>query len=470
MNMEIDTKIGLLNYDPEQVLAYRGDNISNFKPNEGILKSGKYIVITKEKISLDSKEGNIGVFTSIANVAYPGALLLGNSKLVENHPEPITVARKPLKFVIDLPGMEQEGIFTTKDPSYGEVAAAVQQKFDDWTKNYASSHSIAARSNYSESMVYSESEMVAKFGFGIKKTIKSLNIDFQSINKGQKSVFISAFHQIFYTVSIDNLPEHPSDLLSDDVSWEDLQRFGVDNDNPPVMVSNVCYGRTIYIKMESSSTESDVEGAFKAITSGTDISGNARYKEILKNTSYSAVILGGGTTEMDELIKISDYTKIKDVITKYSECNSNNPGYPISYTTIFLKNNNTATINSTTEYIKTTTTEYNNAVVKLNHTGGYIAQFKVTWDEITYDKQGHKKVTHKGWDDNLKNLTAPFSTEITLQGNSENLCVFAKECTGIAWEWWRTVFDKKNVPLVPNRKFNIYGTTLNQKYSIDPDI
>lgn len=466
--MELDVKIGDLNYDPEQVLAYRGDKISNFKPNEGRLEGGKYIVITREKVSLENKESDMGVIASIVNVAYPGALLLANSKLVENQPAPITVARKPLKFVVDLPGMEQEGIFTVDDPSYGEVTAAVQQKFDDWTKNYASSHSIVARSNYSESMVYSESELATKFGFGIKQANKSLNIDFQSINKGQKSVFIAAFRQIFYTVAMANLPEHPSDLMSDEVSWEDLKRFGVDNDNPPVIVSNVCYGRSIYVKMESSSTEADVEGAFKAAISSVDISGNARYKEILNNTTYSAVVLGGGIKAQDEVINISDYTKIREVITNYSNCDDSNPGYPISYTTNFLKNNRIATINSTTEYIKTTSTEYNNAVVELNHTGGYVAQFKVTWDEITYDDHGHKKVAHKEWDKNLRDLTAPFSTEITLQGNSENLCVFSKECTGLAWEWWRTVFDKKNVPLIPNRKFKIYGTTLNQKYSIDP--
>ncbi len=469
MSKELDQAIANLKYNEEEVLAFKGESIQNFKKAEGKANDNKYIVIEREKVSMSDKNVDIGIIDSIADLTYPGALVKVNSKLVENMPQPITLARKPMRFVIDLPGLEDERIFTVDAPDYGSVTSGIAKKFALWNEKCSKKFSIVARSYYTESMVYSESQLLAKFGFGIKQAEKSLNIDFSAICNSKSSVFISSFRQIFYTVSLASQPQYPSDSFNDNVTWSDLERFGVNNDNPPAMIYKVAYGRTIYIKMESNSTSNEVEAAFKAAINDVDVSSNLKYKNILENSSFTAVILGGGMEAHNEVLNIKDYSKIKEVIAKYSSCSASNPGYPVSYSTAFLKDNKLAAINSSTEYIKTTTTEYQNAEIELIHNGGYVAQFKVTWNEITFDSEGNKKIEAKGWDGNLQDRTASFSTTITIQGNSENLCVFAKECTGLAWEWWRTVFDKKNIALVSKRTFNIYGTTLNQQYKITPE-
>lgn len=470
MSNEMNAKFAALQYDPKKVLVYHGEPVESFKKGERIEENGKYIVIEREKVSISEPNLDIGVIDSIVDFTYPGALLLANTNLVENKPDPITVARNKTQFSIDLPGLEKQGIFVVDNPDYASVSAAVQEKFNFWNKNYADTHSIVARSQYTETMVYNESQMMAKFGFGMKKASQSLNIDFSAIAKTKTSVFIASFRQIFYTVSMSPMPSQPSEVFADTVTWDDLVRYGVDNENPPVFVYKVAYGRTIYVKLESSSTSKDVEGAFHAVMKGVDISGNAAYKNIIDNTSFTAVVIGGGVEAQDRVLKLKDMSEVRNVIAEYSACNAKNPGYPISYATCFLKDNKLAAIQNTAEYVKSTSTEYSNAVVKLEHTGGYVAQFKVTWNEVTYDEKGEKKIEAKGWGRNSSDLTAPFSTEISIPGNSENLCVFAKECTGLAWEWWRTVFDKSNVPLLPSRTFHIYGTTLNQKYSIDPSL
>ncbi|TVW49029.1 alveolysin, partial [Streptococcus pneumoniae] len=41
-----------------------------------------------------------------------------------------------------------------------------------------------------------------------------------------------------------------------------------------------------------------------------------------------------------------------------------------------------------------------------------------------------------------------------------NLSVKIRECTGLAWEWWRTVYEKTDLPLVRKRTISIWGTTL----------
>ncbi|MBU5889783.1 thiol-activated cytolysin family protein, partial [Vibrio cholerae O1] len=79
----------------------------------------------------------------------------------------------------------------------------------------------------------------------------------------KKKVMILAYKQIFYTVSAD-LPKNPSDLFDDSVTFNDLKQKGVSNEAPPLMVSNVAYGRTIYVKLETTSSSKDVQAAFKA--------------------------------------------------------------------------------------------------------------------------------------------------------------------------------------------------------------
>lgn len=465
---DIDQKMAALNYNPHEVLAYKGEKIESFKKAEGRAENGKYIVIKREKVSISDENVDIGIIDSMVDLTFPGALVLANSNLVENKPDALSTPRKPMQFRIDLPGMEKDALFVVEDPGYGGVSTGIDERLNIWNEKYAGKNSIVARSFYNESMVESESQMLVKFGFGIKKLSKELSIDFKAIYESKISTFIASYRQIFYTVSTAKLPENPSDVFGDEVSWDYLTGRGVNDQNPPALVYKVAYGRTIYVKLESRYTNSEVEAAFKAVMKDANATADARYKNILADTTFTAVVMGGGAEAHNEVVVEKDIVKIKEVIAKYSTCSAKNPGYPVSYSTAFLKDNKVAAINSSTEYIHTTSTEYQNAEVVLKHTGGYVAQFRVEWDEVTYDDKGDRKVVRKGWDGNSKDRTAPFSTTIALQGNSENLCVFAKECTGLAWEWWRTVFDAKNVPLVKTRLFEIYGTTLNQKYKIDP--
>ncbi|PDX96966.1 alveolysin, partial [Bacillus pseudomycoides] len=92
----------------------------------------------------------------------------------------------------------------------------------------------------------------------------ALNIDFKAIADGEKKVMVAAYKQIFYTVSAE-LPNNPSDLFDNSVTFGELTRKGVSNAAPPVMVSNVAYGRTVYVKLETSSKSKDVQAAFKAL-------------------------------------------------------------------------------------------------------------------------------------------------------------------------------------------------------------
>lgn len=454
----LDDRIYGLKYDPNKILSFNGEKVENFVPNEGFSTPDKYIVIKREKKSISDSTADIAVIDSMNDKTYPGAIQLANRNLIENKPNIVSCERKPITISIDLPGMGEEGKTTITSPTYSSVKAGIDSLLNKWNSHYSSIYSIPTRFSYSDSMVYSKSQLSAKLGCNFKALNKALDIDFDSIYKGQKKVMLLAYKQIFYTVNVD-APNHPSDFFGDKVTFNDLAKKGVNSKNPPVYVSSVSYGRTIYVKLETTSKSANVKAAFKALIENQNISNNSEYKNILNQSSFTATVLGGGAKEHNKVIT-KNFDEIRNIITNNSEYSPRNPGYPIAYTTSFLKDNSVATVNNKTDYIETTSTEYTNGKITLDHRGAYVAKFNITWDEVSYDKNGKEIVEHKSWEGNDFGRTAHFNTELYLKGNARNICIKAKECTGLAWEWWRTIIDDKNVPLVKNRKVYIWGTTL----------
>ncbi|WP_319023185.1 thiol-activated cytolysin family protein [Tepidibacter hydrothermalis] len=461
---DIDCGIGDLNYNRNEILATNGDKVESFVPKQGTSSAGKFIVVEREKKSLTTSPVDISIIDSINDRTYPGALQLANDAFVENRPDILICKRKPLNISIDLPGMKNENTVTVENPTYGKVSGAIDSLVSDWNSKYSSTHTLPTRTQYSESMVYSQSQIAAALNVNAKLLNGSLGIDFNAIKNGEKKVMIAAYKQIFYTVNAE-LPNNPSDVFDESVTFEELSRKGVNNQNPPLMVSNVAYGRTIYVKLETSSSSDDVQAAFKSVLKDVDVSASAKYKNILDESSFTAVVLGGDSKEHNKVIT-KDFDEIRNVIKENSEFSSKNPGYPISYTSVFLKDNSIAAVKNRTEYIETKSTEYSKGQIDIDHTGAYVAQFEISWDEFSYDENGKEVLTHKTWDGNWADKTAHFSTTIPLPANTKNIKIYARECTGLAWEWWRDVINESNVPLTNKINVSIGGTTLYPSGSI----
>lgn len=455
---DIDTGIAKLNYNKNEVLAVNGDNIESFVPKEGLNSNGKFIVVERNKKSLTTSPVDISIIDSMTDRTYPGALQLANDSFADNQPNVLMCKRKPLNISIDLPGMKKENTITVQNPTYGNVSGAVDELISTWNDKYSSTHTLPARTQYSESMVHSKSQIASALNVNAKVLDNSLGIDFNAISNGEKKVMIAAYKQIFYTVSAE-LPNNPSDLFDDSVTFEELTRKGVSNSAPPVMVSNVAYGRTIYVKLETTSKSKDVQAAFEALIKNNNVKSSAQYKDILDESSFTAVVLGGDSKEHNKIIT-KDFDEIRNVIKDNAEFSLKNPGYPISYTSVFLKDNSIAAVHNKTDYIETTSTEYSKGKILLDHYGAYVAQFEVSWDEFSYDENGKEILTHKTWSGNYQDKTAHYSTVIPLPPNSKNIRIMARECTGLAWEWWRTIIDEYNVPLSKEIKVSIGGTTL----------
>lgn len=455
---EVNDGIFALNYNPIEILAKNGEKIENFVPKEGKKTPDKFIVIERKKRDINTTSVDISIIDSVTDRTYPGALQLANKNFTENKPDTLITKRKPQNIHIDLPGMGASATVEVKNPNYANVAAAVDDLVNKWHDNYSGGNTLPARTQYSESMVYSKSQIEAALNVNSKVFDGTIGIDFNSISKGEKKVMIAAYKQIFYTVSA-TLPTNPSDVFDNSVTFNELTKKGVSNAAPPLMVSNVAYGRTIFVKLETSSKSNDVEAAFSAALKGTDVKSKGKYSDILDNSSFTAVVLGGDAAEHNKVVT-KDFDVIRSVIKDNAAFSRKNPAYPISYTSVFLKDNKIAGVNNRSEYVETTSTEYTSGKIHLTHRGGYVAQYQILWDEVDYDDKGKEVITKKAWNNNWYSKTSPFNTVIPLAPNSRNIRIMARECTGLAWEWWRKVIDDQAVKLSKEINVDISGTTL----------
>ncbi|MGW2206980.1 thiol-activated cytolysin family protein [Streptomyces sp. NPDC001774] len=453
-----------LKYDSGRLLAYEGETVDNIPPTVAEEKNGQFIVVTKEKRTLSSPSVDIAVAAS-DDRTFPGAVLQANAGLMENNPTVVSAKRAPAVLSVDLPGMANgDNSIAVNQPTNSSVRSSVNTLLERWNGEYAPAYpKIPAKIQYGESMAYSLSQLKVKFGLGFEKVAKPLNIDFSAVSSGEKQIQIVNFKQIYYTVTMD-APENPGDVFDPEVTPADLKLRGVTDSTPPVYVSNVSYGRSMYIKLETDSKSDKVTAAFSAAIKGIDVHADTELTRILENTSFTAVILGGDAGQAATVVS-GKPGQIDHIIQDGALYGRLSPGVPISYSTSFLKDNVPAVSNNSSEYIETKATAYNNGVVNLDHSGAYVARFQVHWDEVGYDSEGQAVLTPKAWSGNDQDRTAHFSTTIPLKGNVRNLRIRAIEATGLVWEPWRTVYDKENLALTANRTIKIGGTTLHPTVS-----
>lgn len=459
--------ISSLDYNNNDILTHQGETVENVPPTESNLKKGNFVVLTREKKQLNNSTADIAIINSNSNRIYPGALLKADSGLLNNNPSILSVKRNPLTLSVDLPGITNNDSYLTVDaPTNSSVRSATNQLLDKWNKNYSTSYpNIPAKIQYSTSTAYSMDQLKAKFGLAFDKIAVPLNIDFSSVTSGEKQVQIINFKQIYYTISMDD-PETAGDVFDKSVTVKQLKNRGINNETPPVYVSNVAYGRSMYIKLETSNNSTEVQNAFNALIKGADLSQNTEYTNILKDTSFTAFMLGGSADTVSKIVS-GNISDLKSIIQEGCLYNQANPGVPISYTTSFLKDGSLATVQNQTDYIETKSTTYNQGAISLDHSGAYVNRYFIYWDELSHDETGNQILTPREWDKNGWNLTAHFNTTIPLKGNATNIRVKVEECTGLAWEWWRTIYDKSDLPLVPHRTISNWGTTLYPKVSDD---
>lgn len=462
---EVDAYVASLNYDATKVLARVGDQITTPPPTTGELAEGRYTVVSREKKQFSAGTGDLSAATAGAEAVYPGALVRVDSSLTEGRPTVLSAPRGKVTVSLDLPGMAgAQNAAVVSPATKSATRGAVSTLLERWNAEIAPKYpNVTARYTHDLTEAYSKTQIEAKLGLSLEAVADKLGIDFNAVHKGEKQTTVASFKQIYYTASVDD-PTTPSAFLAAGASVDELRRQGASNETPPGYVSSVSYGRQIFVKMESESKSTNVKAAFKAVYQGQKIEPGTEVDQIVKSSTFKAAVIGGSAPGQIKVLtgKLGELNKVIEAESNY---NRKNPGAPISYTVRFLKDNQQAVVSTTGDYIETNVTTHSSGKVTLAHTGGYVAKFALGWDEVSYSPEGKRVLTRKEWSGNNSHLTSGFSTTVPLPANATNVSVLASEQTGLAWEGWRTVVDERNLPLVPERKVSIWGTTLFPKGS-----
>ena len=449
-----------LNYDKTNILTRRGEAIENYTNTSTKQQGNEFVVVEKVKKSLSNGSADVAINGN--GDIFLGALFKANQDLLENKPQQISLDRSKGRISVDLPGMVGGDSYVDANPTVSGMQEGVNTLLNRWHEKYAAKNPAPARMQYESTSAYSMNQLKAKFGSDFEKVGVNLKIDFEAVNKGEKQVEVVDFKQIYYTANFD-APKNPSDVFAPGVTVDQLKARGIDDKTPPVYVSSVSYGRQMYVKFETTSKSTELKAAINAVIKGVPIKAESEWARVLKNTTVTVSIVGGNADGAARVVT-GTVEDLKKLIQEGATFSTQNPAVPISYKTAFLKDNQVATIQSNTDYIETKVTSYKNGYLNLQHKGAYIARYYVYWDEVTYDKDGIESIRSRQWEHNGQNRTAGFQTELQFKGNVRNLRVKIQEKTGLAWEPWRTVYNRTDLPLVQKRTIINSGTTLRPKY------
>ena len=458
--VELNNYLFGLNYDKTNILTRRGEAIENYTNTSTKQQGSEFVVVEKVKKNLSSGHADVAINGN--GDIFLGALFKANQDLLENKPQQISLDRSKGRISVDLPGMVGGDSYVDANPTVSGMQEGVNTLLNRWHEKYAAKNPAPARMQYESTSAYSMNQLKAKFGSDFEKVGVNLKIDFEAVNKGEKQVEVVDFKQIYYTANFD-APKNPSDVFAPGVTVDQLKARGIDDKTPPVYVSSVSYGRQMYVKFETTSKSTELKAAINAVIKGVPIKAESEWARVLKNTTVTVSIVGGNADGAARVVT-GTVEDLKKLIQEGATFSTQNPAVPISYKTAFLKDNQVATIQSNTDYIETKVTSYKNGYLNLQHKGAYIARYYVYWDEVTYDKDGIESIRSRQWEDNGKNRTAGFQTELQFKGNVRNIRVKIQEKTGLVWEPWRTVYNRTDLPLVQKRTIINSGTTLRPKY------
>ena len=458
--VELNNYLFGLNYDKTNILTRRGEAIENYTNTSTKQQGSEFVVVEKVKKNLSSGHADVAINGN--GDIFLGALFKANQDLLENKPQQISLDRSKGRISVDLPGMVGGDSYVDANPTVSGMQEGVNTLLNRWHEKYAAKNPAPARMQYESTSAYSMNQLKAKFGSDFEKVGVNLKIDFEAVNKGEKQVEVVDFKQIYYTANFD-APKNPSDVFAPGVTVDQLKTRGIDEKTPPVYVSSVSYGRQMYVKFETTSKSTELKAAINAVIKGVPIKAESEWARVLKNTTVTVSIVGGNADGAARVVT-GTVEDLKKLIQEGATFSTQNPAVPISYKTAFLKDNQVATIQSNTDYIETKVTSYKNGYLNLHHKGAYIARYYVYWDEVTYDKDGVESIRSRQWEDNGKNRTAGFQTELQFKGNVRNIRVKIQEKTGLVWEPWRTVYNRTDLPLVQKRTIVNSGTTIRPKY------
>ncbi|WP_194778282.1 thiol-activated cytolysin family protein [Pararhodonellum marinum] len=358
---EINRIISALDYNANEMLNVQ--NISGGSSSREILNDntstnapvlGVASTCRTTDYSLAANFDDVAILRPTNGIVYPGALVIGNSSMLDGLPDPLTLRRAPVTLRVDLPGIGENGTIVVDNPTNSDVQTGIDKALEHWNNSaYQEGYVNAANSSYQATTSYSSKQMSLDVGLNVEWATGAVAAQFDYSSSSEKRVAMMVFKQVFYTITMDT-PEKPSSVFSKDISLTEIANR-LTSETPPAYVQSVSYGRIIMFRMETTeeSTDAELEAAFNYAGGFVSASGQleSKYKSILSKSSITTVTIGGNAAVATNAVNAQGFGDLKPIITGENAVYSkNNPGVPIAYTIRYLKDNTFAKMGYTTEY------------------------------------------------------------------------------------------------------------------------
>ena len=235
-----------------------------------------------------------------------------------------------------------------EDPSLSSVQDAIAEILAQGDVH------VAAKTSYLAEEAHSLNEAALKAGLSADWLTGSASAEFSGSWSEARSTFVVRFVQAYYTVSA-AAPSSPEAVFAPSVTVEDAMPYMGDG-NPPGYISSVTYGRMLLLKVESSHSAEELKAALDAALQigvvGVDADVSFEHKEVLDESSFSALALGGDpATVVDLMAPATDRVEaLRAYFANGATYSPSSPGVPISYSVRRLSDNRTIKVGSSIDY------------------------------------------------------------------------------------------------------------------------
>jgi thiol-activated cytolysin len=282
---------------------------------------------------------------------------------------PVGVELAPVTFSVSLENIAQNPVATMEHPSLSSFRSARNAILAGGVTG-----ATPAALDFEVRKISNESQLAVALGASASwpgGADIAASFDFNS--SSLKTKILVNFTQAYYTIDVDT-PTSPSKFFAAGTTVADLEPW-VNTESPPVYVQSITYGRRVIFSVQTNASSQEIKAALEAAYKGVAVNASGSvsvaHKEMLRDSTIRAFVLGGSGN--DAAAVIDGFDSLAEYIKKGGSYSSESPGAPIAYKLAYLDNAVTK-LGFTTDYAERTCTRNRTDMTvsfeRLQHLGG----------------------------------------------------------------------------------------------------
>jgi len=325
---EIDTYVHSLGRVRTQPLPAPSDwTLSNGQWVRGAVKAQQF----EQLVALDPNPAQI----------YPGSMLRGNS-LSGAYLSSVALPLAPVELTIS--NVEGKMVGACRYPMHTIVQHPTQASVDSAISAllpHADPKSTVPSISYSEQEFDDVRQVLFHLGVSASAMSAEVKASLDSDSYSHRHNLAIDMVQRYYSVSASPL-RTPAAAFAKDVSLAEVESYA-NASNPPVVVSNVAYGRRVVLLLSSEASIDELRAAvratYDAMTASGSVEMSVHNKEVLSKSELRVYIAGGGANSAIGVISANQLIPaLRGYFKQGAEFSASSPGSVLSFRANYLDN------------------------------------------------------------------------------------------------------------------------------------